>query len=154
MFGSVSPGCCICFTHVASVFIWMLHMFCNGYTCVSLVFHTYVASILFRCCKSRSYVAHVAVRPMCSSHLLHLLDPPACARVWRGHHGAGAGQKRRGTQSVCGPRCEHEAWCVHGKRSDTTPTWSRRNRYDVPNIRGLRHTKKNKMPEKTKKNPT
>jgi hypothetical protein len=53
-------GCCIrltlmlqllhpdvtCFhTYVASVFIWMLHMFCNGYTRVSLMFQTYVASI-------------------------------------------------------------------------------------------------------------
>ena len=34
----VSYICCKCF-------IWMLHMFYNGYTRVSLVFHTYVASV-------------------------------------------------------------------------------------------------------------
>ena len=35
----VSRICCKCF-------IWMLHMFCNGYTRVFLMFHTYVASVL------------------------------------------------------------------------------------------------------------
>jgi hypothetical protein len=51
--------CCIiayiCFhTYVTSVFIKMLHMFCNGYKHVSLVFQTYVASVLTAsdvCCK-------------------------------------------------------------------------------------------------------
>jgi phage-related protein len=57
----VLSRCCICFMHMLEVFhpdiayvshifckcfiIWMLHMFCNRYTRVSLVFHTYVASV-------------------------------------------------------------------------------------------------------------
>jgi hypothetical protein len=39
-----------CFPGVSDVrykcFIWILHMFCNDYNCVFLVFHTYVASVL------------------------------------------------------------------------------------------------------------
>jgi hypothetical protein len=49
-------GCCICLevfhpdvayvSHIyCKCFIWILHMFCNGYTHVSLVFHTYIASV-------------------------------------------------------------------------------------------------------------
>jgi hypothetical protein len=44
--------CCKCF-------VWMLHMFCNGYTRVSLVFHTYVASVSIDsdvCCKCFIYM--------------------------------------------------------------------------------------------------
>jgi hypothetical protein len=44
-------------------FIWILHMFCNGYTRVFLMFQTYVASVSFRCYKSRSSVAHVIMGP-------------------------------------------------------------------------------------------
>jgi hypothetical protein len=50
----------------------MLHMFYNGYTCVSDVymlqvfqlFQKYVANVFSRCYKSRSGVAHVAVNPI------------------------------------------------------------------------------------------
>jgi hypothetical protein len=40
-------------------------------------------------------VAHIAMEPICSSHLLQLLGLPACAWVWRGRHGAGAGHEAR-----------------------------------------------------------
>jgi hypothetical protein len=83
----VSEVCFICifWTHVASVFIWMLHMFthtlhvfyldvaygCNGFQVFSGVFssvlkacfkcfhclQTYVATVVFGCFKSRSGVA-------------------------------------------------------------------------------------------------
>jgi hypothetical protein len=33
------------------------------------------------------------VRPICSSHLLQLLGPLACAYEWKGRHGAGVGHK-------------------------------------------------------------
>jgi hypothetical protein len=54
----VANICLKCFqlleTYVSSVFIWVLHIFCNGYTRVFLVFQMYVASvsaILDVCCK-------------------------------------------------------------------------------------------------------
>jgi hypothetical protein len=48
------------FTHMLLVFHLDVALFCNGYTRVSLVFQTYDANVSFRCCKSRSGVAHVA----------------------------------------------------------------------------------------------
>jgi hypothetical protein len=48
----VSQVCCKCF-------IWILHMFCNGFQTFSgffLVFQTYVASVASRCFKSKSGV--------------------------------------------------------------------------------------------------
>jgi hypothetical protein len=49
------------------------------------LFLTYLANILIKCCKSRSCVTHVTVRPICRSHLLQLLGPRACTWKRRGH---------------------------------------------------------------------
>jgi hypothetical protein len=38
---SVSDVSYVCYKY----FIWMLHIFCNGYRCVFLMFQTYVASV-------------------------------------------------------------------------------------------------------------
>ena len=85
-------------TYVASVlfeccvFLQWLHTFFLVFNICSKCFNlfwTYVVSVLSRCCKNRSGVACVAVGPICSSHMLQLLGPPACAWVWRGRHGAG-----------------------------------------------------------------
>jgi hypothetical protein len=78
-------------TYVASVFIWMLHMFvmathvfCKCYRCMLLVFQlfrTYVVSVLSGYCKNRSGVAHVAIGPICRSRLLRLLGDVQLARA-------------------------------------------------------------------------
>jgi hypothetical protein len=62
--------CCKCF-------IWMLLCFAMAANIFFLVFRTYVASVFYICYKSRSSVAHVALGPICSSHLLQLMGPPA-----------------------------------------------------------------------------
>ena len=104
---SVSCECCICchdYTRKCSHiyykrFIWMLHMFCNGYMRVFLVFQAYVAivsTILDVCCKCRSDIAHVAVDPICSSCQLQLLDSPACTWVCKGR------EQRRGNCAGAG----------------------------------------------------
>jgi hypothetical protein len=76
----VANICLKCFqlleTYVSSVFIWVLHIFCNGYTRVFLVFQMYVASvsaILDVCCKC--FYLNVAK----VDRVLHILqwDPPA-----------------------------------------------------------------------------
>jgi hypothetical protein len=138
---NVSYICC-------KYFIWMLHMFCNGYKRVFLVFQTYVASWSKNvCCKCFNYfdvyceyfhlditkidfgVAHVAVGPNCNRHLMQLLCPPVCAWVWRGCHNASAG---------------HEACAVHGAGAGHgaawAPTWSKHNR------RGVRTLAPSKLP--------
>ena len=86
----VSYVCCKCF-------IWILHMFCNGYHAIHVfswcfrrilqvfqLFWTYVASISSRCCKNRYDVAHVVVGPTCRSRLLQLLGLCGCAWEQRG----------------------------------------------------------------------
>jgi hypothetical protein len=75
------------------------------------VFQTYVASVsivLTFVAKVDLDVAHVAVEPNCSNHLLQLLCPPACAWVWRGCHGESAG---------------HEACMVHGAGAGHGAVW-------------------------------
>jgi hypothetical protein len=80
----VSYICCKCF-------IWMLHMFCNGYTRIFQVFfgcfasvsdvcckcfscfRTYVASVSSKGYKSKLGVVHVVIRPTYHSRLLQLL---------------------------------------------------------------------------------
>ena len=63
---SVSSGCCICSTIATHVFPWcFIHMLQ-----VFQLIRMYVASVSSKCCKSRYDVAHVAVKPTCSSHLL------------------------------------------------------------------------------------
>jgi hypothetical protein len=137
---SVSDACCKCFirmlhmfhTYVASVSsfdvayvshicckcdISMLHMFCNGYTRVFLVlqvfqlFWTHVASVLFRCCKSRSSVAHV------------MWNLSAAAACWTHMHALGCGGARApGTGNSVGRRSRrgpHVGARRHGKRSGT-----------------------------------
>jgi hypothetical protein len=105
-------------------------MFCNGYIHVSLVFHTYVASVSIDsdvcfssiCCKSRYDFAHVAVRPICSSQLLQLLGSPACE--WsgaEGHQGAGAGHETaRGIWSGAS-HGGHDTQCEHETQSGMGP---------------------------------
>jgi hypothetical protein len=88
----VLSGCCIYFTvvlqvfhpDVAYVFTHMLQVFHlevayvlqwlhTCFRCILQVFQlfwTYIANVSFRCCKSRSGVAHVAVEPICSGCLL------------------------------------------------------------------------------------
>jgi hypothetical protein len=76
-------GYCIYFTHMLQVFIWMLHMFCNGFqvcfvsvsdTCFKYLIYlqTYIASVASGCFKSRSGVAHVVMWPTYRSLLLLL----------------------------------------------------------------------------------
>jgi hypothetical protein len=69
-------GCCVCFTHMfASVFVRMLHMFCNDFLSVLAVFasvsdacfecfiflQTHVAKVSSGCLKSRLDVVRVAM---------------------------------------------------------------------------------------------
>jgi hypothetical protein len=71
MFGNASSKYSICFTHILQVcFIRMLQVF--------QLIQTYIASVLSRCCKSRYSVAYVAVRLICSSHLLQACSYWAC----------------------------------------------------------------------------
>ena len=95
------------------------------------LFRTYVASVSSRCYKSRSGVAHVAVGPICGSHLLQLLGSSVCVWVWRGHHGVWARDTEQcGTQSVPGTWCgretrsgmNHGAGAGHGMSQDTKRT--------------------------------
>jgi hypothetical protein len=79
-------------------FIWILHMFCNGYTRAFLMFQTYVASVSFRCCKSRSSVAHVIVGPSVAI---------ACYSYWARLRACGCGEGASG---------RHEKWCGHRSR--------------------------------------
>jgi hypothetical protein len=62
--------CCKCF-------IWTLLCFAMVANIFFLVFHTYVVSVSYRYYKSRFGVAHVALEPICNSHLLQLLGLPA-----------------------------------------------------------------------------
>jgi hypothetical protein len=87
---------CVCFKHMLQVFYLDIAKVnlevayvCNGYTRVSRVsgvykcfrcmlqvfqlFRTHVASVSSGCCKSTSGVVHVAMVPICCSHLLQLL---------------------------------------------------------------------------------
>jgi hypothetical protein len=88
----VSHICCKCFyLDVVYVFAIATHVsFLVFYVCCNCfnLFLTYVASVSSRYCKSRSSVIHVVVGPICSSHLLQLLGPPACVWVWKGCHDA------------------------------------------------------------------
>jgi hypothetical protein len=114
---SVLSRCCICFTLMLQVFhtdvVYVFNMCfprvsnvcCKYFNC----FRTYVANIFSRCCKNRSSVAHVVVDPICSSHLLQLLSPPACTCVRRGCElqcgklcGRRSRRSRSGTQSAAG----------------------------------------------------
>jgi hypothetical protein len=74
-------GCCICFKCVLHIcckcFIWTLLFFTMAANIFFLVFHTYIASVSYRYYKSRFGVAHVALEPICNSHLLQLLGLPA-----------------------------------------------------------------------------
>jgi hypothetical protein len=90
---SVSFGCCICFTHNMQCYICFAmatHVFSSCFRRMLQVFQlfqTYITHVSFRYRKSRSGVAHVVVRLICSSRLLQLLDLPACAWVWIGASG-------------------------------------------------------------------
>jgi hypothetical protein len=99
-------------TYVASVFIWILHMFCNVFFQVFLGVFASVSDACFKCfiClqthvvnifsyryfKSRSSVAHVAMWLICHHHLLQLLGRHACVREAKGWSGARRCGKRRG----------------------------------------------------------
>ena len=61
----VSRICCVCF-------IWILHMLATAFKCfqafcmcfrymLQVLFYTYVASVSSECCKSRSFVAYIAM---------------------------------------------------------------------------------------------
>jgi hypothetical protein len=84
---------------VAYVLQWLHTCFqvFQTYLQVFQLFRTYVASISFGCCKSRSRAAHVAVGPIYCSRLLQLLGRRACAWEAEGDGGRGrvTGSPRR-----------------------------------------------------------
>jgi hypothetical protein len=85
----VLSGCCICFAMAINVFSWFSDVCCNYFNCFGSmlqVFHLNIAKVDLA-------VVYVTVGPIYSSHLLQLLGSPACAWVWRGRHGAGAGHE-------------------------------------------------------------
>jgi hypothetical protein len=89
---------------VAYVLQW-LHMFSWYFRHMLQVFQLFwmcIGSVLSRCCKSRSDVANVIVRPICYNHLIYMLGPPACVWVWRG--ASGRREKRCSRRSRHGPR--------------------------------------------------
>jgi hypothetical protein len=111
---SVSFGCCI-YMHVANVcfkcFIRMLQVFYLDVACFAMatnvffwcfkrmlqvfqLFRTYVASVSFRCCKSKSWCCTCCSGTHLRRPPVALLGSSACVWVWRGRLVRARGTKR------------------------------------------------------------
>jgi hypothetical protein len=128
------------YASVSNVFIRMLQVVSSEclqwlYTWFSSFFW-YFTSVSDLCCKCFNYfgrmlqmcplniakadlddVAHGAVGPICSSCLLQLLGPPACAWVWRGACGKPCGRRSRWSNAG------HGSGAGHGAARDTMRVW-------------------------------
>jgi hypothetical protein len=115
---------CYIYMHAVSVCFQVFRVFhldaayvCNGYTCIFLVFQTYVASVSAvsdLCCKcfiwmlqSRSGVVHVAIGLTCRSRLLQLL---------RRRRGSLCGRLKPADTYRHSSTCGAGGWDPHGRR--------------------------------------
>jgi hypothetical protein len=100
---------------VAYILQWLHMCFLGCFICMLQVFHlfqTYVASILFGHCKSRSRVAHIAIGPTYRSLMLqplgHRRGSP-CGRLSHTDAHPQAGQVIGTHVGASGPACAREA---------------------------------------------
>jgi hypothetical protein len=107
-FKCVLSECCKCFAMAKNMFSWcfrrMLEMF--------QLFRMCVTNVSSRCCKVDLGVAHVAVGPICSNHLLQLLGPVRARDTKR--RGPWCGRRTRcgrRTQSKPGPQVKLARGC-------------------------------------------
>jgi hypothetical protein len=101
---SVSSGCCIYFAMATHVFPGVSDVCCKYFNCFGRMLQ-----VLSRCYKSRSVVAHITVKLICSTHLLQWLGTPIYAWMWRG---PSVGHRMRagyGVEAGHGVGTRHEA---------------------------------------------
>jgi hypothetical protein len=92
-------------------FLGVSYVCCKCFNCFDFMLQVFSS----RCCKSISWCCTCCSGPNCSSHLLQLLCPPACAWVWRGRQSASAGHE------VC---TVHGAGIGHGASAGHRAAWA------------------------------